>query len=358
MSFIKIRTASLFVIYFLFCTTIQAQKTITGNITSEDGKPLSGVTVSIKGTKTVAISTEAGNFSIKVPNDKSVLIFSHTSHIEKQLTVGSLTLINVQLQLAQKQLDDVVIVGYGKQKKITSVGAQSSIGSKELVQSPVANISSSLVGRLPGLFATQASGEPGNDQSRILIRGIGTFSGNQGPLVLVDGIQVDNYNNIDANEIESVTILKDATSTAVYGIRGANGVLIIITKRGKTGAPVLSYSFNNAFNSFTGIRDQMQSYDYANSFNQALKNDSYVNGGIYTPRYSDADLIKYKSGEDPIFYPNINWYDVMLKKVALQQQHNLNIRGGTDKVKYFISAGLFNQEGLFKNTQIASGFDA
>ena len=358
MSFIKIRTASLFVIYFLFCTTIQAQKTITGNITSEDGKPLSGVTVSIKGTKTVAISTEAGNFSIKVQNDKSVLIFSHTSHIEKQLTVGSLTLINVQLQLAQKQLDDVVIVGYGKQKKITSVGAQSSIGSKELVQSPVANISSSLVGRLPGLFATQASGEPGNDQSRILIRGIGTFSGNQGPLVLVDGIQVDNYNNIDANEIESVTILKDASSTAVYGIRGANGVLIITTKRGKTGAPVLSYSFNNAFNSFTGIRDQMQSYDYANSFNQALKNDSYVNGGIYTPRYSDADLSKYKSGEDPIFYPNINWYDVMLKKVALQQQHNLNIRGGTDKVKYFISAGLFNQEGLFKNTQIASGFDA
>jgi TonB-linked SusC/RagA family outer membrane protein len=210
---------------------------------------------------------------------------------------------------------------------------------------------------MPGLFATQASGEPGNDASRILIRGIGTFSGNQGPLILVDGIQVDNYNNIDPNEIDGVTILKDASSTAVYGIRGANGVLIITTKRGKIGAPVASYTFNNAFNSFTGIREQMNSYDFANSFNQALKNDIYLTGSAYTPKYSDADLAKYKSGEDPVFFPDNNWYDFMLKKTSLQQQHNFNIRGGTDKVKYFISAGMFNQEGLFKDNLIKSDFD-
>jgi len=358
MNFPKRRTAIFIVAFIFLSAAVFAQKSVTGNITSDDGKPLSGATVSEKDNKNTVVSNEAGAFTIKVASEKSVLVFSHTSHTERQVTVGKQAVLNISLQASQKQLEDVVIVGYGKQKKITSVGAQSAIGSKELVQSPVANISNSLVGRLPGLFATQGSGEPGNDQSRILIRGIGTFSGNQGPLVLVDGIQVDNYNNIDANEIETVTILKDASSTAVYGIRGANGVLIITTKRGKTGVPVLSYTFNNSFNSFTGIRDQMNSYDYANSFNQALKNDSYVNGGIYTPKFSDADLAKYKSGEDPIFYPNTDWYDVLLKKVAMQQQHNLNIRGGTDKVKYFISAGMFSQEGLFKNTEIASGFDA
>jgi len=341
-----------------FSGNILAQQKISGVIRGEGNAPLSGATISEKGTKNTVVSNETGQYVITVAGAKSALEFSFTGYTLKQITVGNQSAITVTLEASQKLLDDVVVIGYGKQKKVTSVGAQSAISTKELVQSPVANISNSLVGRMPGLFATQGSGEPGNDQSRILIRGVGTFSGNQSPLILVDGIQVDNYNNIDANEIESVTILKDASSTAVYGIRGANGVLIITTKRGKTGAPVLSYTYNRAFNTFTGIRDQMTSYDFANSFNQALKNDTYVNGGIFTPRYSEADLAKYKSGEDPVFFPNIDWYDVMLKKTSLQQQHNLNIRGGTDRVKYFISAGLFNQEGLFKNTKIASDFDA
>jgi len=341
-----------------FSGNILAQQKISGVIRGEGNAPLSGATISEKGTKNTVVSNETGQYVITVAGAKSALEFSFTGYTLKQITVGNQSAITVTLEASQKLLDDVVVIGYGKQKKVTSVGAQSAISTKELVQSPVANISNSLVGRMPGLFATQGSGEPGNDQSRILIRGVGTFSGNQSPLILVDGIQVDNYNNIDANEIESVTILKDASSTAVYGIRGANGVLIITTKRGKTGAPVLSYTYNRAFNTFTGIRDQMNSYDFANSFNQALKNDTYVNGGIFTPRYSEADLAKYKSGEDPVFFPNIDWYDVMLKKTSLQQQHNLNIRGGTDRVKYFISAGLFNQEGLFKNTKIASDFDA
>ncbi|MBC7867370.1 MAG: TonB-dependent receptor [Gloeobacteraceae cyanobacterium ES-bin-316] len=357
MKLLQLRVPLILCFLLFFSVRVFAQTTINGTVTSDDGIPLSGVTVTEKGTKNVVVSTATGLFSIEVASDKSILIFSFSSYLPKEVMVGNTTNFSIELSIDQQQLEDVVVVGYGKQKKVTSVGAQSAISTKELVQSPVANISNSLVGRMAGLFATQGSGEPGNDQSRILIRGIGTFSGNQGPLILVDGIQVDNYNNIDPNEIEAVTILKDASSTAVYGIRGANGVLIITTKRGKTGAPVVSYSFNNAFNSFTGIREQMNSFDFASSFNQALKNDTYLTGGAYTPKYSAADLIKYQTGEDPIFFPNINWYDVMLKKTSLQQQHNLNIRGGTDKVKYFISAGMFNQEGLFNDNLIKADFD-
>ena len=333
-----------------------AQNIVRGTITADDGKPLQGATITEKGTRNLVISTAAGSFSIRLSSPKPVLVISYSGYIAKEIAAGS-SALTISLTATQAQLDDVVVVGYGKQKKVTSVGAQASIGTKELVQSPVANISNSLVGRLPGLFATQGSGEPGNDQSRLLIRGIGTFSGNQSPLILVDGIQVDNY-NIDPNEIESITILKDASSTAVYGIRGANGVIIITTKRGRTGAPVVSYTFNNAFNSFTGIRKQMNAYEYATSFNQALKNDAYTGNYIYVPKFTDADLEAYKNGTDPIFHPNVNWYDLALKKVSLQQQHNLSIRGGTDRVRYFVSAGMFNQAGLFKTQDIASDFDA
>jgi TonB-linked SusC/RagA family outer membrane protein len=357
MKFFQLRISLVLCFLLFFSFSVFAQTNVTGTVSSDEGVPLSGVTVIEKGTKNVVVSSATGLFAIKVASDKSILVFSSSSYLPKEVVIGNKTNFSIKLSSDPKQLDDVVVVGYGKQKKVTSVGAQSAISTKELVQSPVANISNSLVGRMPGLFATQSSGEPGNDASRILIRGIGTFSGNQGPLILVDGIQVDNYNNIDPNEIDAITILKDASSTAVYGIRGANGVLIITTKRGKAGAPVISYTFNNAFNSFTGIRDQMNSFDYANSFNQALKNDTYLTGAAYTPKYSAADIAKYKSGEDPIFFPNVNWYDAMLKKTSLQQQHNLNIRGGTENVKYFISAGMFNQEGLFKDNLIQSDFD-
>lgn len=350
--------AILGLIFVLISIVSHAQVKVSGVIRDEKNEPLSGATINEKGTSNSTSSNDVGAFQINVRNAQSTLSVSVVGHTSQDFKVGARTSFNVVLNSTNKELDDVVVIGYGKQKKLTSVGAQSSIGTKELVQSPVANISNSLVGRLPGLFATQASGEPGNDASRLLIRGVGTFSGNQEPLVLVDGIQVDNFNNIDANEIESLTILKDASSTAVYGIRGANGVLIITTKRGKTGAPVVNYSFNNAFNSFTQIRDRLNSADYATSFNKALLNDTYVSNGIYTPRYTEADIAKFRSGEDPLFFPDVDWYEEMTKKTSLQQQHNLNIRGGTDKVKYFISGGYFNQEGLFKNTEIEKGFDA
>ncbi len=347
-------------IFFLLLGTlpVYAQIKVLGNVTNEQNETLSGATVNERGTSNSTSSNDIGAFQLSVRGPKSVLVISAVGHITKEIVVGQQSNINVALTASNKELDAVVVVGYGTQKKISNTGSQSSMAGTLLVQSPVANISNSLVGRLPGLFASQGSGEPGNDRSTIRIRGIGTFNGSQEPLVLVDGIQVDNYNNIDPNEIENITILKDASSTAVYGIRGANGVMIITTKRGKTGPAKVSYTFNNAINSFTAIRSQMNAYDWANSFNQALKGDAFLTGGTYTPRYTDAELEKYKNGSDPVFYPNVDWYKVMLKKSSVQQQHNLSINGGTDKVRYAISVGMFNQQGLFNNTNLSPDYDA
>ena len=325
---------------------------VKGVVTAdESGEKLPGVSIAIKGTSKGTITNVDGSYQLTVPNAQSILVFSFIGYLPVEVKVGDQKIINVGLKADTKALEEVVVVGFGTQKKINATGAISTIGTKELVQSPVANISNSLVGRMTGLFATQSGGEPGNDASKIRIRGVGTFSGNTDPLTLVDGIQVDNYNNIDPNEIESVTILKDASSTAVYGIRGANGVLIITTKRGKTGPPKISYTFNQGFNSFTDMRQMMNSYDYANNFNQALKNDTYVTGATYVPRYSDLDLELYANGQDPIFHPSMDWADVMFKKVSTQSQHNVSISGGQNKVRYFVSAGFFNQEGLFKDTK-------
>ncbi len=338
---------------------------VRGKVTdTEKGEPIPGATIILKGAATTkGTNTDAnGNYSIAVPDRNrdggpTVLVFSFVGFDSQEITVGNRTSVNVVLKPNMNELNEVVVVGFGTQKKATVTGAIASITTKDLLQSPVANISNSLVGRMPGLFAVQGSGEPGNDASTLRIRGVSTFSGSADPLILVNGIEVSNYNNIDPNEIENLTILKDASATAIYGIRGANGVLLITTKRGKVGKPQLSYTANVAVTNFTNLRKGMNSYDYARSFNEALKNDAYISGG-YTPKFTDTDLALYKSGEDPIFHPNTDWYDLVLKPQALQTQHNLSINGGTEKVRYFVSAGFFSQGGQFNNSDLVKDFDA
>ncbi len=332
---------------------------VTGYVTDDKGAPVSGVTVSEKGVTNSTSTAENGAFKLKVGSVNSVLEFTNVGFGTQQVAVGNQLALNVSLKPEAGKLDEVVVVGYGTQKKITSTGSIASIGTKELVQSPVANISNSLVGRLPGLFATQAGGEPGNDGSIIRIRGIGTFTGTTNPLFLVDGIEVSNYNNIDPNEIESLTILKDASSTAVYGIRGANGVIIIVTKRGKAGPPRVNYTYNQSFNSFTNLRTSMTSAEWATAYNAGQKADAYANNSIYSPLYSATDIELYQSGADPIFHPNKNWFNELFRKVSTQTQHNLNVSGGQNKVRYFISGGFFDQQGLFKDlTSLIPDFNA
>lgn len=332
---------------------------VSGLVTDGDKKEgLPGVSVVVKGTVQGTTTDADGQFKLNVPDAQSILIFSFVGYESREVMVGNQTTLTVSLVADDKTLNEVVVVGFGTQKKATVTGAISAVTTKDLLQSPVANISNSLAGRLPGLFAVQGSGEPGNNQSTLRIRGVSTFSGASDPLILVNGVEVNNYNNIDPNEIENLTILKDASATAIYGIRGANGVLLITTKRGKVGKPQFSYTGNVAITNFTTLRKGMNAADYARSYNEALQYDAYVSGAKYTPRFSDEDIALYKSGSDPIFHPNTDWYDVTLKKQAIQTQHNITMNGGTEKVRYFVSAGFFSQPGQYNHTDLVQDFDA
>lgn len=318
-------------------------------IDQEDGTPIPGVNVIIKGTTIGTTTNMDGIYSITVPEENSILLFSFIGYKQQEVKINGRSTIDISLVTDVTQMNEVVIVGFGTQKKEMVTGSISSIETKELLQSPVANISNALAGRLPGLIAVQGTGEPGQDYSNLRIRGIGTFSGNQDPLIMVDGIEVLNFNNIDPNEIESLTVLKDAASTAVYGVRGGNGVILITTKRGKIGAPQVNITSNFAVKRFTDLRRSMNAYDYARSFNQALINDSFVTGSTLAPRFSDEQIAHYRDGTDPIRHPDTNWFDLLFAPTSSQQQHNVNINGGTEKVKYFVSVGHFNQEGLLRD---------
>jgi TonB-linked SusC/RagA family outer membrane protein len=333
------------------------QNTVSGLITDiNTGEPLPGVNVVIRGTVTGTVSNIEGLYSIQVFGEQ-VLTFSYVGYIAQNIAVTGPAALNIELVPDVRALDEVVVVGYGTQDRVTITGSISTIGTQDLVQSPQANISNALAGRLPGLLSIQRTGLPGEDQSTLRIRGSGTFTGSSAPLVLVDGIEVDNYNNIDANEVESITVLKDASATAVYGVRGANGVLIITTRRGQEGAPQVSYSMQYANSRFQELRKGMNSADYAHYFNLATAYDGYITGG-YTPAFSDEDIAKYQSGEDPIFFPDVDWYPYMFDTSAGQTQHNLNIRGGTEGIKYFTSIGYFHQDVIMNHTDQARDFDA
>ena len=327
------------------------QKTVSGLVTDSDGHPLPGVTVVVKGTTHGTVTGADGNYTLSNVSEDATLIFSFVGMKSQEIGLVGLVTLNVTLREELKGLEEVVIVGYGVQKKATVTGAIASMDTEQLLQSPQANISNALVGRIPGLLAVQRSGEPGNDQSTLRIRGIGTFSGSQDPLIMVDGIEVDNYNNLDPNEIENITVLKDASATAVYGVRGANGVLLITTKRGKVGKPKVSITANTAISRFTDLRQTMGSYDYTRSLNEALKYDSYITGG-YTPAFTEEEIEKYKSGLYPVTYPSSDWEDLVLKPLSSQFQGNFTISGGTPKVKYFVSAGYFSQEGMFRTDEV------
>lgn len=323
---------------------------VKGMVLNELEQPVSGVSVTVKGKNVGTATNGSGSFSIEVSSAVDSLVFTYVGYITQTIAVGRQQNLIIRLQpdIEKQQLDQIVVVGFGKQRKATVTGAVSSIGTRELVQSPQANISNSLVGRLPGLLAVQRSGQPGEDQSTLRIRGIGTFNGSQDPLIMVDGIEGISLNNIDPNEIETVSILKDASATAVYGVRGANGVILVTTRRGAIGRPQVSLATNFATTSFIDMRQGARAYDWAKGYNDALKYDSYITG-TYAEKFSPEELEKYRTGSDPVFYPDVDWFTTMYRKSAGQSQHNLNVNGGTERVKYFVSAGYFNQQGMFND---------
>ena len=334
----------------------QQKRAITGVITDKKGESVIGANIIEVGTTNGTITDVNGNFTLRVGDD-AVLQISYIGYLSQNISTTGKNSFRIVLEEDTKALEEVVVVGYGTQNKVTITGSISTITTKELTQSPVSNISNALAGRLPGLLSVQRSGQPGADQSTIRIRGVSSFSGTQDPLVIVDGIEGVNYDVIDPNEIESITILKDASATAVYGVRGANGVMIITTKRGQTGAPKISYSYEYAVQRFTDVRHSMNAADYATHYNLAQAYDGFITGA-YNPYFSNEAIEKYRTHEDPVFYPDVDWFAYMFDKASGQQRHNFNINGGTEKIKYFVSLGYFTQDGLIKHTKTITDYDA
>ncbi len=333
------------------------KKKLWGIVRDESGEPIIGASVLVKGTKVGTVTNAEGEFSLDVPAS-GMLVISYMGFATREVPIKNNSNLKITLNEDETQnLNEVVVVGYGTQKKASVTGAIASVTTKDLVQTPQANISNMLVGKMPGLIAMQRSGAPGEDNSTLLIRGVSTFSDNTAPLVMIDGVERPNYNGLDPNEIESVSILKDASATAIYGVRGANGVILITTRKGQKGKPHLSYSGNVAVQSPTALPHYLNSAQYCEMYNEALKNDAYTKGTSYVPRFSDEDIKLYRDGTDPIMHPNTDWVGTFLRKVSLRTQHNFNISGGTDRVKYFISAGFFNQGGMYKYTKIDRDHD-
>ena len=248
-------------------------------------------------------------------------------------------------------LEEVEIVAYGTQKKVTMTGAVASVKTEALTRTSIGSVSNVLGGQMAGLTTIQTSGEPGADAAEVFIRGKATW-GDASPLIQVDGVE-RSMNDIDPNEIESISILKDASATAVFGVRGANGVILITTKRGRGRKGDTSrFSTSASIQMPTKMVETANSYEYAMFYNQMMANDTPA-GEKPVKTFSDGVIQKFRDGSDPIRFPSINWIDYIMGDATLQSQHNLNISGGTDKVRYFISAGAYTQGGLFNEFEFA-----
>ena len=318
----------------------QTQSVITGTVVDETGEPVIGATVSAEGGKVGGITDFDGNFSVKVPVGTKISI-SYIGY-KTEVIVAKKGANNVVLKQDATMLQEVQVVGYGVQKKVTVTGSVSSVGGKALTETPTGSINNMLAGAVTGLSSVQISGEPGSDAASIYIRGKGTFnSDGQAPLLQVDGVE-RSFNDLDPNEIESITVLKDASATAVYGVRGANGVILVTTKRGQEGKAKVSFSTNFSMVTPSKPLELTNSYQYA-TFHNAM---SALDGTA--PMFSDEIVEHFRTGDSPILYPNIDWIDFVLSKVTLQTQHNMNISGGTKTARYFISVGAYTQDGMFK----------
>jgi TonB-linked SusC/RagA family outer membrane protein len=337
--------------YFLLAVLLfsneltHAQQTVkvSGIVTdSLDNGPLPGVSVLIRGSNKAAVTDGNGKYTIDAPADAS-LVFRYLGYEEKVVNIGQNASVNVSLIRSSKGLNEVVVVGFGTQKKVSVIGAISTINTREIKQSPSASLSVTLAGRLPGLTSLQRSGEPGLNSIELFIRGRSTVN-DQRPLLMVDGVERA-IDALDPNEIESVSILKDATATAVYGVRGANGVILVTTRRGASDQPEISLSYEKGLTNFTRFPNALGAYDYATLVNEASKNDGT------NPRYTAEQLEGWRTKSDPVRYPDHNWYKEFTKNFSDQDRLNLNVSGGSEKMQYFISGGYLYQGGQFKTDQ-------
>ncbi len=319
-----------------------AEKVISGAVTSQDGEPLIGATILVKGTNSGTITDTDGKYSLTVPDDAAVLVISYIGYGTQEITVGTQSVIDIQMELDLTQLEEVIVVGYGTQRRKEVSGAVAQIGGEKLTKAPISTLTNSLSGLLPGLTVNQRSSEPGRESTTILVRGNATFGDNTA-LIVIDGVaNVDGLDRLDPNEIESVTVLKDA-SAAIYGAQAANGVILVTTKRGFTGKPQFNYSGNVGFNSPISLPKISDGLEYVTHINRlAWRNSGWDPN--YTPVYADDVVTGLQNGT----YPTSEWRDAAYKNSFAQTSHNLSVRGGAEQVKYFVSARFLDQGSAFK----------
>ena len=344
-----LRWLSVFLMLLAGQTLWAQQRQVTGIVKDKTGEPIIGASVLEKGSTNGVITDLDGNFKLTVSNAvKAVLQISYVGYKTQEISVNGKTLLEVVLKEDTELLDEVVVVGYGAQKKESVVGAISQVSSKELLASPAANVSQAIAGKIPGVITTQTSGAPGQDDTKINIRGRATFAGDGSPLILVDGVE-RTFSQIAPDDIETISVLKDASATAVYGVRGANGVMLITTKRGRDQKPEVNLTANWQIQSPTRSDTYLDSYQSVVLLEEALKNDGLPS------QFSANDIEMYRksaagelSGLDAMLYPNVDWYDEVLKKSAPAQRYNVSVRGGTKRMRYYASAELYDQKGLIK----------
>ena len=357
----------------------QQHRAITGVVVDGSGEPLVGAAVLETGTNNGVIADLDGAFELSIAGT-SVTV-SCMGYEEQVVPVGNRTFIRVVLREDAEFLDEVVVTAFATQKKVNVTGAITAVKGDEILAAPVANVSSALVGITPGLSAVTASGEPGQDAADISIRGISSYNGSTYPLIVIDGIEqpvsqaMSIMNSINPNDILGISVLKDASSTAVYGIRAANGVIIITTRRGQEGAPKVSFSGNFGLTSATNVQKGLSSYEYALFRNEAIENEvaGYGSTPLRNYLFTDDDLWKFQNNRDftpdevaamnltdaqkqsllnspALYYGSSDAYSELYSRVAPQWQANVSVSGGAERVKYYVSLNYFDQQSIMKNT--------
>ena len=327
-----------------FASVQQVKRTIRGTVVDNTGLPVIGANVIVKGSAGVGTVTNVdGDFTLEGIEDGATLMISYIGYVDQEVAVAKgKNDYKITIHEDTQNLDEVVVVGYGTQTKVNLTGAVSTIGKDELINRPVTNVSSALQGLTPGVTITSGTGQPGSDGATIRVRGVGTLN-NANPYILVDGIETGTFDSIDPNDIESISVLKDAASAAIYGSKAANGVILVTTKRGKAGKATVSYNGNVSFSNVSTLIDRLSSYDYARLYNQLLTQDGA------SPRFTDEDLRLFQDGTDPYGHPNTVWTDYIYR-TGFMHKHSLNVSGGSEDVKYMASAGFLGQEGTLRNS--------
>lgn len=332
-------------IFISFSALGSAQQTqrVKGNVVDGAGEPLIGVNVAVKGVPVGTITDIDGNYSLQVSPD-ATLVFSFIGFKTIEVPVGGRSVIDQTLQEDSQDIDEVVVVGYGTQKKVTVTGSVASLKGEELKASPTTNLTNGMVGRMPGVIGFQRSDEPGGGGTTIRIRGTNSL-GSKDPLIVIDGVpgRAGGLDRINPNEIESISVLKDAAA-AIYGARAANGVILVTTKRGKEGKPTVTYTGNMGFATPTRLPEVCDAYEYS-----VLLNEINTNAGG-SPKYTDEDLELFRNGQDPWGHPNTNWYDEAIKRVSPTYRHDVSLSGGSEKFKFYLNLAANGEDGIYKKS--------